>query len=66
MTGLRCISLLVLLGGVAAAGAGDFPLTFRTIPTKDVMAFAGGSGMFGMLELQRPGGLKKEPNPHIS
>jgi hypothetical protein len=56
-----CISLLAVLGSVVTTAAGDFPLTFRTIPAKDVMAFGGGSGSYGMLSLTKPAGLKKEP-----
>jgi hypothetical protein len=56
-----------MLGAVVTVGAGDFPLTFRTIPAKEVMAFGGGSGSFGMLSLAKPAGLKREPeavSPH--
>ena len=57
----NCISLLAVLGGIVTAAAGDFPLTFRTIPAKDVMAFGGGSGSYGMLSLTKPAEVKKEP-----
>jgi hypothetical protein len=46
---------------VASASAEDFPLTFRTIPAKDVMSFPGGSGNNGSLQVAKPTKLKKEP-----
>jgi hypothetical protein len=47
---------------VAATSSGeDFPLTFKTIPAKDVMAFPGGSGTYGQLGLSKPEKLRKEP-----
>jgi hypothetical protein len=46
---------------VASASGEDFPLTFRTIPAKDVMSFPGGSGNNGSLLLAKPTKLKKEP-----
>jgi hypothetical protein len=49
------------LAAVVAAPAEDFPLTFRTIPAKDVMSFPGGSGSNGQLGLAKPNKLKKEP-----
>jgi len=52
---------LVVLAGFAGVLAEEFPLTFRTIPAKDVMAFPGGYGAFGMLQLDKPAGLTKEP-----
>jgi hypothetical protein len=60
MTGRHYICLLATLGAVITTGAGDFPLTFKTIPAKDVMSFAGSSGTYGMLRLQKPAVLKKE------
>ena len=45
---------LVAIAAVVAASGEDFPLTFRTIPAKDVMSFPGGSGTYGQLELARP------------
>jgi len=60
---MRSRSIWALAAGaaVATASAADFPLTFRTIPAKDVMAFPGGSGVYGMLQLSKPAAIKKEP-----
>ena len=44
-----CLLGLAALAAVATASAGEFPLTFRTIPAKDVMAFPGGYGVYGTL-----------------
>ena len=52
---------LIAVAAVATASAEDFPLTFRTIPAKDVMAFPGGSGSGGSLQVAKPTKLKKEP-----
>ena len=52
--------LAALVAGMSA-WAEDFPLTFRTIPAKDVMSFPGGSGTYGQLELAKPAQLRKEP-----
>jgi hypothetical protein len=49
------------VGAAATASGEDFPLTFRTIPAKDVMSFPGGSGTYGQLGLAKPNKLKKEP-----
>ena len=49
------------LGAAATASGEDFPLTFRTIPAKDVLSFPGGSGSYGQLTLAKPNKLKKEP-----
>jgi hypothetical protein len=49
------------MAAVVAASAEDFPLTFRTIPAKDVMSFPGGSGAYGSLGLAKPAKLRKEP-----
>jgi hypothetical protein len=46
---------------VSTASAGDFPLTFRTVPAKEVMAFPGGSGAFGTLRQSKLAEVKKEP-----
>ena len=53
-------SLLAMLA-VVTASAEEFPLTFRTIPAKDVMSFPGGSGTYGQMRLDRPLKLRKEP-----
>jgi hypothetical protein len=45
----------------ATAWAEDFPLTFRTIPAKDVMSFPGGSGIYGQASSAKPEKLRKEP-----
>ncbi len=52
--------LAALVAGMAAS-AEDFPLTFRTIPAKDVMSFPGGPGTYGQVGLARPAKLRKEP-----
>ena len=52
---------LVAMAAVVAASAEDFPLTFRTIPAKDVMSFPGGGGAYGSLGLAKPAKLRKEP-----
>jgi len=49
------------MAAVVTASAEDFPLTFRTIPAKDVMAFPGGSGTYGQVGVARPAKLRKEP-----
>lgn len=46
---------------VATASAAEFPLTFRTIPAKDVMTFPGGYGVYGMVQSKKPPGIEKEP-----
>jgi hypothetical protein len=56
-----CVYGLVALATLATMRAEDFPLTFRTIPAKDVMAFPGGYGAFGTLRTAKPAALKKEP-----
>ena len=55
------VCALVAMAAVVAASGEDFPLTFRTIPAKDVMAFPGGFGAYGQLRLVKPARLKKEP-----
>jgi hypothetical protein len=57
----RYVGLLATLAAMATASAGDYPLNFRTIPAKDVMAFPGGSGASGTLLTGKPATLKKEP-----
>ncbi|MCX6927290.1 MAG: hypothetical protein NT154_29410 [Verrucomicrobia bacterium] len=52
---------LMTMAVLATASAEEFPLTFRTIPAKDVMSFPGGYGASGQLRLVKPAGLKKEP-----
>ena len=52
---------LVAMAAAAAASAEDYPLTFKTIPAKDVMAFPGGYGIYGQLRLAKPARLNKEP-----
>ncbi len=52
---------LVAMAAVVTASAEDFPLTFRTIPAKDVMSFPSGSGAYGQLRLARPAELGREP-----
>jgi hypothetical protein len=43
------------------ATAEEFPLKFETIPAKDVLAFPGGSGTYGMLARVKPAKIKQEP-----
>jgi hypothetical protein len=59
----KLISICGMIAVAAATGASgeDFPLTFRTIPAKDVMAFPGGSGNSGSLQVAKPTKLKQEP-----
>jgi hypothetical protein len=57
----RATLLPSLLAVALTAGAEDFPLTFRTISAKDVMAFPGGYGAFGQLRLVKPAKLNSEP-----
>jgi hypothetical protein len=52
---------LVAVAVVVTATAEDFPLTFRTIPAKEVMSFPGGSGTYGQLATAQPAKLRKEP-----
>lgn len=52
---------LMAMAAVVTASAEDFPLTFRTIPAKDVMAYPGGYGTYGQLRLEKNGRLQKEP-----
>ena len=49
------------LAAAATASAEDFPLTFRTIPARDVMSFSGGYGVYGQLRVEKPAKLRKEP-----
>ena len=49
------------IAGAASAAGEDFPLTFRTIPAKDVMSFPGGSGSSASLSVTKPTKFKKEP-----
>ena len=49
------------LAAVVAAPAEDFPLSFHTIPAKDVVVFPGGYGTMVQLRLAKPAGLKAEP-----
>ena len=43
------------------AAAEEFPLEFRTVPAKEVMAFPGGSGISAMLRPAKAAGIKREP-----
>ena len=52
---------LVAIVAVVTASAEEFPLTFRTIPAKDVIAFPGGYGVSGSLHLAKPAKVKNEP-----
>src|ERR1035437_6542110 len=52
---------LVAVAVVVTVTAEDFPLTFRTIPAKEVMSFPGGSGTYGQLATAQPAKLRKEP-----
>ncbi|MGO8930332.1 MAG: hypothetical protein ACLQU3_25975 [Limisphaerales bacterium] len=52
---------LMAVVGAVTVSAEDFPLTFRSIPPKDVMSFPGGYGTYGQLQLVKPARLKKEP-----
>lgn len=61
MTKLISICGALIVAAAATASGEDFPLTFRTIPAKDVMSFPGGSGTYGQLGLAQPTKLRKEP-----
>ncbi len=52
---------LVAIAAIVTTSAEDFPLTFKTIPARDVMAFPGGYGTYGQLGLTKPARLKQEP-----
>ena len=52
---------LAALVAIVTASGEDFPLTFRTIPAKDVMSFPGGSGSYTQLRPVKPTKLRKEP-----
>jgi hypothetical protein len=52
---------VIAVTAATSASGEDFPLTFRTIPAKDVMSFPGGSGSSGSLQVAKPTKLKKEP-----
>src|ERR1039458_4883765 len=58
---LMAICGALALAAAATDSAEDFPLTFRTIPAKDVMSFPGGSGNIGSLQTAKPTKLKNEP-----
>ena len=61
MNKLLSICGTLAVAAAATASGEDFPLTFRTIPAKDVMSFPGGSGTYGQLGLAKPAKLRKEP-----
>jgi hypothetical protein len=52
---------LLAMAGIVSASAEEFPLTFRTIPAKDVLAFPGGMGASMQLRPERPESLRREP-----
>jgi hypothetical protein len=55
------VCALVTVAAIINASAEDFPLTFRTIPPQDAMAFPGGGGGRGWLRTAKPPRLKQEP-----
>jgi hypothetical protein len=61
MTKLVSICGALAVAAAASTSGEEFPLTFRTIPTKDVMSFSGGSGSYGPLRTAKPTKLKQEP-----
>src|ERR1035441_10535602 len=63
LTGDKLMAVCVALARAVAGtiSAEDFPLTFRTIPAKDVMSFPGGYGVYGQLRVEKPARLRKEP-----
>src|ERR1017187_2016315 len=61
MSKLISICGALAVAATATALGEDFPLTFRTIPAKDVMQFPGGFGTYGQLGLAQPAKLRKEP-----
>ena len=58
---LMAICGAMAMAAAATASGEDFPLTFRTIPAKDVMSFPGGFGSYGQLRLDKPSRLRREP-----
>src|ERR1039458_10073470 len=52
---------VLALAAIVTASGEDFPLTFRTIPAKDVMSFPGGSGPYTLLRPVKPTKLRQEP-----
>jgi hypothetical protein len=61
MTKLLSVCGAIAVAATTSASAEDFPLTFRTIPDKDVMSFPGASGNSAPLQQAKPTKLKKEP-----
>ena len=53
-------SLLAMAVAVTVS-AEEFPLSFRTIPAKDVMSFPGGYGTYAQARAAKPAGVKREP-----
>jgi hypothetical protein len=62
-TTLLCGAVLTAIPFLAPAK--DFPLEFKTLNAKEVMAFPGGSGISGSLRLDKPGAITKAP-PAVS
>ena len=62
-TTLLCGVILAAIPFLAPAK--DFPLEFKTLNAEEAMAFPGGSGLYGTLQLDKPGAITKAP-PAIS
>jgi len=54
---------LLAIGAIATASAEEFPLTFRTIPAAEVVAFPGSYGAMAQLRQAKPAKLRREPKP---
>jgi hypothetical protein len=44
-----------------AVSAKEFPLEFKTLPSKEALSFPGGYGAYAQLQKAKPDGLRKEP-----
>jgi hypothetical protein len=55
------VCAVATVAAVVTALAEDFPLTFKSIPAADAMAFPGGGGGRGLLRTAKPHRLKQEP-----
>lgn len=65
MTKTMLLCGVVLTAIPFLAPAKDFPLEFKTLNAEEAMAFPGGSGISGSLQLDKPGAIAKAP-PAIS
>lgn len=49
------------LAALTIATAKEFPLEFKALTAQEAMALPGGSGLYGQLQLGKPGNIAKEP-----